>query len=279
MTAAAHVDHEYFPQTYTIKGVDFTRGGRCNFHVRCFKAQDGEYLCEFQRRSGTVTDFVSFYCAMLDKLGDEHVARPYTNVSAAPQPQTARANLMRSENQSEVVLDGDTIKSLCEMALGPGVEMQREACRALASVTSSPENQELLWKFASTNNTHAVPCLLKVLTKVLTSGDDTAVRYGAQLLAHVAGHEKSRHQLLTHDDLPGVVLALLDCPSALANRDTKRQLTSALGTLCHRAEECELLKARQDTNALSVLEKYRNCADVVLQANVTQVLTRLEQTR
>lgn len=280
-TAADNVDHEAVPAEFKVRGVAFCPGGRFNFHVRCYQPAAGEGACmvEFQRRSGSVTEFSAFYRRSLDALGEAHVARPYMAVpkrSAGGKEADLlreRAAAMRAESAAElVVLDADTIKALCEMAMGPGVEMQREAVRALASVTNSATNQAKLVDLAKTGNALSCPCLISVLTTALSSGDDTAVRYAAQLLSHVAAQPCCRPEVLGTDKLMGALCAQLDSPSALANRDTKRLLTCALATLSKEAKEAALLK---QSECPQILERFRECADSVLQANCQTVLRQL----
>jgi hypothetical protein len=270
--ASVNVDHEYVPNKSKIKGVCFTAGGRVSFHVRCYKTTTpgDKCLVEFQRRCGSCTDFSAFYRGCVEKF-NKHITNPYMQASNKDKaPFFCRPD----DTEEVVVLNEDTVKALCEMAVGPHMEMQRESIQALASLAASQTNQKKLLEFASTNNTCAIPCLMKVLDSVLSSGDETTARYGALLLAQISKQEHARPKLASHTPLVASMLALLDAPAALSNRDTKRQVSCALASLSTGNEEAVALLNVPDCCLTEVLEKYRHVGDDVLRTNVCRTLSQ-----
>ena len=223
-------------------------------------------MVEFQRRCGDILAFTSLYRSVLACLGQEKLIK---GEKAKQIHQPVRSETEISSDLAELALadllvDSSSVNSLFEMASCELRDVQKEGLSALASVSAvSKENQAGLVKEVNTGQ------LVGILKDVLGSEDEEVCHTGAVLLANVCSQEKVRTPVV--DDLTKTIVELMKKQASLANRDTKRQLASALCLLSE--SHAGQLKSVPDLQL--TLEKYKESDDSVLRDAVCKALERL----
>jgi len=283
------VDHSV--HDHKIRGLVYPadRAGACEFRVyryRCDHA--GQWLIEVQRRSGCIFAFNQLYRSIVACTSSSHTdnngTAPTPSLASLPPLPKLSSGSATAEPTGDLVATVEplTVKQLTTMASSNAVEVAREGIEALAVLSSMSSGHAAA--VASATKALSLPLSLLTIaaTMVATARAPTA-RAAADLIANIAASSREGSSLaLSCPTMVSSLFTMLDAPSSLSLRDTKRHCARAIASMAS-SDLATLRKATHAYDALptsaftcvAILERYTGVDDVALRTSVLNALALL----
>jgi len=270
------VDYEYQHLKNKIKGICYPNNIPCTFHVNIFSSpqQSGEYLVEFQRRSGCVIAFSQFFGRL--------VSDSFNSILCGNKPKAPVAPPADLDTEADVKLDDNAVQSLFEMIQSSNVDVQRQGLQTLFNVAIDDNNKKVLlhspiskYVQAASSSSSSVT-LFDVLKELLYSKDSAVVHYAAMILNAFSSSDMckallSRPLLDSMFDILNTTWAL----QSLSMRATKRSLAQTISSLSKTHAQELMMFNGSNNRYVETLERYSCCSDVSMRKYCAQSLDEL----
>jgi len=287
----AKVDYECESQRkLKITGIAYENGTPLTFKVKIFRHKSDKNRCvvEFQRRSGCVVAFTTFYRRTLQALGsmvqslyvdDLAASNKQSGVSTMPLPSLSfTVPPTSTTGPGHITLDEQSVNALLDMCLSNEADIKREALRVMAQASAIEVNQIQMKKQDIATR------IVEVITASLPSADREVGRCASLLLANLAQASLSfRLRLVNLMATMFTVLQRLAEPAAttvggLLNKEIKRQVSRTLVLLSQ--TQIKELKAPSSLSArLGLLEQLAKDKDPTVASNVVTTLQAMKSGR
>lgn len=274
LDADQRVDFECDDERCKIQALVRGHGRRAKFNVRFFRGDDNETFVEFQRRWGDVVAFTTCYREARNTLGMAGMVHGFKRMSlTGPLKSPALHGLEELGLSSQpATIDPATVNSLYGMATCDMLDVQREGLCALASCTTAEHNQRAL---VESEDGRAE--LINLLKSRLVSVDDEVCHTASVLLANVCRQQEIRQQVAK--SLTESITTLLNAPTSLSTRDTKRQVASAL-SLVAKTQAKELMEMADQLQAFEVaLDTYSRDNDTAVRESISETRKAIQALR
>jgi len=206
------LDVQFLSNLHKIKCCAHIDGDSCTFRVYMFKGQvKGQFLVEFQRRSGC--------CIIFRKV--------YSKVSGRFLPKEKQDKPTPVPSLGVVVLDDVTADLLADMLAISKSDQQRETLRLLADCSTSEENRNKIISVIGVGK------LVGILLDAITSNDRDSETYACILLANLCSSSseyKDSVQKQVADQMFAPLCGLLRLDS-LGSSETKRHVLKCIESL------------------------------------------------
>jgi len=287
-----------------ITGIAYENGMPVTFKVKFFRHKRDANRCvvEFQRRSGCVVAFTSFYRRVLAQLGgmvqclyvDDLAASSKqqaqgqgSGLSVMPLPSMAFVGApTAATGPGQVTLDETSVQTLLDMCLTDGADIKREAIRVLAQASALEQNQAFLTSSGSgAGKSDVAARVVEVITASLPSADREIGRCASLLLANLTQASLSfRARILPLVTTFFTILQRLSEPAAttvggLLNKEIKRAVSKTLLLLS--ASNVRDIKSPSPTSMAArreVLQQLARDVDPIVKHNVTATLLAMQDT-
>jgi len=298
---ADDVDHVSSETKYKIKGIIRVNLESCPFVVKLYDngQHNGqmETLVELQNRGGCVVAFSTFYRLTLTQLSElsptyfvrrasspqgttdsvSSNAAPARRLDVLPPPPDSEEDEEEFKTGCEFAEDYEScmvglVMRLCEEVESKFVDVQREAWRSLANITSESCVSRQKLDFLSPVVQH----VLEALSIALRSPDEVVLNYACTLLVNVCT-VCSAHREGICNDMLSLLFDVLDSPGSLSNRNCKRRVAEAFELLSGQTDSLQKLK-ELSTSRMNTLRKYSSGKyhDRHLRENIATTLQRVE---
>jgi len=213
LQAISGLEVQFVRNAHKIKCSASLDGDSCTFRVHMFKGQvRGQFLVEFQRRSGCCVVFRKVY----SQVSSRFLPKGEKQEKAAKVP-----------SFGVVILDGETADLLTDMVSVSKSDQQRDTLRLLADCSTIEENRNKIVAALG------IAKLTGVLLEAITSRDRDSERYGCVILANLCGspsEHKDSIQREVANQMFAPLCALLSLDS-LGSSETKRHVLKCIDSL------------------------------------------------
>lgn len=240
---------------WRIDGSMYVNGSYIHFVIFLFHSSDGSHIIEVQRRQGDPFAFRDFFNRLSSNVSPHLSLCPLqmSNCSGAVSTELSRGSSYGSMDMVEG--NTGTLSSLLEMISSKCIDVQREAMRAMARVSSSEPGRNAL--------VTSKPAL-EALRELLQAHDSELVLCTVTTIANLVADNEAARIAVLHHLLLDPVLLLLQSPVGEISRQAARTLACVSRTHASRFQ----LSARQirslERCCLSSDEQVRECAGETL---------------